>query len=156
MRGSAALSVSAISPRLSQGTGSCQYGMFVRSFSSSWEQFGHSHLHGRAPNSGHKEAGSMNVAHEFQFDSTLGHLPVPQAPAASAKPVLHRIADVRKRQGVSVRSVARRMHTSIDQVRRQEEPACDLMLSELLRWQQALEVPLSDLLVESESPLSEP
>jgi transcriptional regulator with XRE-family HTH domain len=98
----------------------------------------------------------MNVAQEFQFDSTLGHLPVPQAPAASAKPVLHRIADVRKRQGVSVRSVARRMHTSIDQVRRQEEPACDLMLSELLRWQQALEVPLSDLLVESESPLSEP
>jgi transcriptional regulator with XRE-family HTH domain len=98
----------------------------------------------------------MNVAHEIQFDSTLGHLPVPQVPVASARPVLHRIADVRKRQGVSVRSVARRMHTSIDQVRRQEEPGCDLLLSELLRWQQALEVPLSDLLVESESPLSEP
>jgi transcriptional regulator with XRE-family HTH domain len=98
----------------------------------------------------------MNVAHEIQFDSTLGHLPVPQVPVASARPALHRIADVRKRQGVSVRSVARRMHTSIDQVRRQEEPGCDLLLSELLRWQQALEVPLSDLLVESESPLSEP
>jgi transcriptional regulator with XRE-family HTH domain len=98
----------------------------------------------------------MNVAHEIQFDSTLGHLPVPQVPVASARPVLHRIADVRKRQGVSVRSVARRMHTSIDQVRRQEEPGCDLLLSELLRWQQALEVPLSDLLIESESPLSEP
>jgi transcriptional regulator with XRE-family HTH domain len=98
----------------------------------------------------------MNVAHEIQFDSTLGHLPVPQVPVASARPVLHRIADVRKRQGVSVRSVARRMHTSIDQVRRQEEPGCDLLLSELLRWQQALEVPLNDLLVESESPLSEP
>jgi transcriptional regulator with XRE-family HTH domain len=108
------------------------------------------------PQRGHKEAGSMNVAHEIQFDSTLGHLPVPQVPVASARPVLHRIADVRKRQGVSVRSVARRMHTSIDQVRRQEEPSCDMLLSELFRWQQALEVPLNDLLVESESPLSEP
>jgi transcriptional regulator with XRE-family HTH domain len=98
----------------------------------------------------------MNVAHEMQFDSTLGHLPVPQVPVASARPVLHRIADVRKRQGVSVRSIARRMHTSIDQVRRQEEPDCDMLLSDLLRWQQALEVPLNDLLVENESPLSEP
>lgn len=98
----------------------------------------------------------MNVAHEIQFDSTLGHLPVPQVPVANTKPALHRIADVRKRQGVSVRSVARRMHTSIDQVRRQEEPTCDMLLSELLRWQQALEVPVSDLLTESESPLSEP
>jgi hypothetical protein len=48
------------------------------------------------------------------------------------------------------------MHTSIDQVRRQEEPGCDMLLSELIRWQQALEVPVGDLLVESEAPLSEP
>ena len=55
-----------------------------------------------------------------------------------------------------MRSAARRMHTSIDQVRKQEEPGCDMLLSELLRWQQALEVPVGDLLVESEAPLSEP
>ena len=90
------------------------------------------------------------------FDSTLGHLPVPQVPVAASQRPLHRIADVRKRQGISVRSAARRMHTSIDQVRRQEEPGCDMLLSELLRWQQALEVPVGDLLVESEAPLSEP
>jgi hypothetical protein len=48
------------------------------------------------------------------------------------------------------------MHTSIDQVRRQEDPNCDLLLSELLRWQQALEVPVADLLVDNEAPLSEP
>jgi transcriptional regulator with XRE-family HTH domain len=98
----------------------------------------------------------MSIAHEIQFDSTLGHLPVPQVPVAASQRPLHRIADVRKRQGVSVRSAARRMHTSIDQVRRQEEPGCDLLVSELLRWQQALEVPVGDLLVESEAPLSEP
>ena len=98
----------------------------------------------------------MSIAHDIQFDSTLGHLPVPQLSAAESNRPLHRIADVRKRQGISARSAARRMHTSIDQVRRQEEPACDLLVSELLRWQQALEVPVGDLLVESEAPLSEP
>lgn len=98
----------------------------------------------------------MSIAHDISFDASLGHLPVPPVPVAESKRPLHRIADVRKRQGISVRSVARRMHTSIDQVRRQEEPDCDLPLSDLLRWQEALEVPVADLLVESESPLSEP
>ena len=87
----------------------------------------------------------MSIAHDIPFDSTLGHLPVPQVPVSSDKRPLHRIADVRRRQGISVRSAARRMHTSIDQVRRQEEPANDMLLSELLRWQQALDVPLADL-----------
>lgn len=98
----------------------------------------------------------MSIAHDISFDASLGHLPLPQVPPPEAKRPLHRLADVRKRQGLSVRSVARRMHTSIDQVRRQEEPESDLMLSDLLRWQQALDVPVADLLVESESPLSEP
>jgi transcriptional regulator with XRE-family HTH domain len=98
----------------------------------------------------------MSIAHDIPFDASLGHLPVPQVSASADHRPLHRIADVRRRQGVSVRSVARRMHTSIDQVRRQEDPGCDMLLSELLRWQQALEVPVGDLLVESEAPLSEP
>jgi transcriptional regulator with XRE-family HTH domain len=69
---------------------------------------------------------------------------------------LHRIADVRRRQGISVRSAARRLRISMNEVRRQEEPANDMLLSELLRWQQALEVPLAELLVETDGPLSEP
>lgn len=98
----------------------------------------------------------MSIGHEIPLNSTLGHLPLPQVQVSSDKKPLHRIADVRRRQGISVRSAARRMHTSIDQVRRQEEPANDMLLSELLRWQQALDVPLADLLVESDGPLSEP
>jgi transcriptional regulator with XRE-family HTH domain len=98
----------------------------------------------------------MSIGHEIPLDSALGHLPLPQVSVSSDKKPLHRIADVRRRQGISVRSVARRMHTSIDQVRRQEEPGNDMLLSELLRWQKALEVPLADLLVESDGPLSEP
>lgn len=98
----------------------------------------------------------MSIAQNIPFDSSLGHLPLPPVPTGSEKKPLHRIADVRRRQGISVRSAARRMHTSIDQVRRQEEPSHDLLLSELLRWQKALEVPVVDLLVENEAPLSEP
>jgi len=98
----------------------------------------------------------MSIGHEIPLDSTLGHLPLPQVPLSSDRKPLHRIADVRRRQGISVRSAARRMHTSIDQVRRQEEPASDMLLSELLRWQQALDVPLADLLVDGDGPLSEP
>jgi hypothetical protein len=98
----------------------------------------------------------MSIGHEIPLNSTLGHLPLPPVPVTSDKKPLHRIADVRRRQGISVRSAARRMHTSIDQVRRQEEPANDMLLSELLRWQHALDVPLADLLVEADGPLSEP
>lgn len=69
---------------------------------------------------------------------------------------LQRIAEVRRQQGVSIRSAARRMGVSLEQVRQEESPNADLKLSELNRWQQALEAPLTDLLVEQESPLSGP
>jgi hypothetical protein len=98
----------------------------------------------------------MSIAHDIPFDSTFGHLPCPHVPVQPTQRPLHRIADVRRRQGISLRSAARRMHTSIDQVRRQEDPSCDMLLSELVRWQEALDVPIADLLVESNAPLSEP
>lgn len=41
-------------------------------------------------------------------------------------------------------------------VRRQEQADCDLRLSELLRWQEVLEVPVAELLVEGEGQLSGP
>ena len=44
----------------------------------------------------------------------------------------------------------------MQQVRSEERPDCDLRLSDLVRWQRALEVPLSDLLVDDDGPLSEP
>ena len=98
----------------------------------------------------------MNIAQNIPMEPSLGHLPGPVVPVPIVKRPLHRIADARRRQGISVRSVARRMQTSMDQVRRQEEPQCDMALSELYRWQQALEVPVADLLVDSDAPLSDP
>ncbi len=79
-------------------------------------------------------------------------VPVPQQAAGRN---LHRIRDIRRRQGVSLRSAARRLSTSMEQVRRQEDPACDMPLSDLYNWQRALDVPVVDLLVDSDAPLSE-
>lgn len=69
---------------------------------------------------------------------------------------LNRIAEVREQQGISIRSASRRMGISVDQVRRQEQPDANLSLEDLYLWQSALEVPVGDLLVEHDAPLSGP
>jgi hypothetical protein len=97
----------------------------------------------------------MSIAHNIPFDTSFSHVPVPAVAPTTVRP-LHRIADARRRQNVSVRSAARRMQTSMEQVRRQEDPNCDMLLSDLHRWQRALEVPITELLVDCDAPLSEP
>jgi transcriptional regulator with XRE-family HTH domain len=64
------------------------------------------------------------------------------------RPILHRIAEVRRQHNVSVRALASRMKTSDALVRQQEEKTCDLPLSILYKWQAALDVPIVELLVE--------
>ena len=76
-------------------------------------------------------------------------LPVP-------KRRLHRLATVRRREGISRRTVARRLQTTISDVKRQEDESGDVTLSTLYKWQQALEVPVSELLGDSDEPLSSP
>jgi transcriptional regulator with XRE-family HTH domain len=71
-------------------------------------------------------------------------------------PRYHRIADVRRRQGVTLRNVARRLGMALTMIRRQEQPDYDLRLSDLQRWQQVLDVPVAELLVEGEGQLSGP
>jgi len=67
---------------------------------------------------------------------------------------LHRLAEVRQQQGVTLRNVARRMRVDLKTVRHQEDNRTDLRLSELYAWQQVLDVPVADLLVDDEGPLS--
>jgi len=69
---------------------------------------------------------------------------------------LHRIAEVRHRQGVTLRNVARRLGLEMSVVRRQEQPDCDLRLSDVMLWQEVLEVPIAELLVEADGQLSGP
>ncbi|MCX7404823.1 MAG: hypothetical protein NT089_03725 [Planctomycetia bacterium] len=68
----------------------------------------------------------------------------------------HRIAKVRQQQGVTLRNTARRLGLDVSATREQEQPGCDLRLSELHCWQAVLEVPIAELLVEGDGQLSGP
>lgn len=80
---------------------------------------------------------------------------VADAPPKSKDPV-QRIREVRKQQGISVRSVARRTGMEPRRVREEEDPRSDLRVSDLRRWQKALDVPLIDLLEDLDEPISRP
>ncbi|MBM4000355.1 MAG: helix-turn-helix transcriptional regulator [Planctomycetes bacterium] len=69
---------------------------------------------------------------------------------------LHRIQTVRMQQGVSLRTVARNTGLDTRTLRDQEDERTDIRLSDLYRWQEVLDVPVSELLVETDSPLSTP
>lgn len=67
---------------------------------------------------------------------------------------LHQLGAARRRQGLSVRCVAQRLRKTVGEVREQEEECTDILLSELYRWQAALEVPVEELICEPEDSLS--
>jgi transcriptional regulator with XRE-family HTH domain len=69
---------------------------------------------------------------------------------------LHRLAAVRQRQGMSLRSVARQMNVEASVARAQEQETTDLSLSDLHKWQQVLGVPIAELLVDAGDDLSPP
>ncbi|HVA49352.1 MAG TPA: hypothetical protein VNH11_23505 [Pirellulales bacterium] len=69
---------------------------------------------------------------------------------------LHRIQEVRRQQGVSLRRVGQVLRTDVRELRREEQSGTDLTISRLYQWQEALEVPVADLLVDSGAPLSAP
>lgn len=76
--------------------------------------------------------------------------------ANAAPSQYHRIAEVRRLQGISVRSASRRMGIPMEQVRREERPDANLTMEQMIRWQKALEVPIVDLMIDDNSPLSMP
>jgi hypothetical protein len=97
------------------------------------------------------------VEYNFDIGGFQTPAPSPVSPAGnSTKQLMHRISEVRQEQGVSVRSAARRMNVSMQDVRSQEDPTSDLRLSQLHLWQEVLEVPLADLLIDNDGPLSTP
>ena len=69
---------------------------------------------------------------------------------------LNRIKKVCEQQGVSVRTASRRLGLDSKSVRAQQEEDADLSLSQLIQWQQILDVPLVDLLHEPGGELSRP
>ena len=80
---------------------------------------------------------------------------LPMSSAEPKKP-LHRLATVRRREGLSRRAIARRMGVDVSTIKDQEEESNDMRLSDLYRWQKALGVPVIELLIDSEESLSPP
>jgi transcriptional regulator with XRE-family HTH domain len=70
---------------------------------------------------------------------------------ARAKRPLHRLATVRKRQGISLRNVAGRLGVDTATVCQQEQETTDLPLSMIYAWQTVLDVPAVELLVDSDT-----
>jgi transcriptional regulator with XRE-family HTH domain len=69
---------------------------------------------------------------------------------------LHRVAELRRRKHVSVREAANRSGFTAEQIRLLEKPTCDMLLSDLYRWQQLLGVSVTELLVDTNSPVPAP
>ena len=81
--------------------------------------------------------------------------PVVGKPFSPPRP-LHRLRAARRSEGISRRTVARRLGISAGKVHEQEQESADLTLSTLYAWQEVLNVPISELLVETEESLSAP
>ncbi|MGW8256742.1 MAG: helix-turn-helix domain-containing protein [Thermoguttaceae bacterium] len=94
----------------------------------------------------------MSIVH---ISSNLTGTPQ-EVPVPVARHSLQRLAEVRQRQGISRRTVARRLNTDLATVREQECATADLSLSQLYKWQEVLEVPINELLVEPDESLSAP
>ena len=103
----------------------------------------------------------VRVVVAAKVNSTKGELSRGDAANSSspkgnvAKRKLHRIAEVRASQGISERTMCRRLNIDAKQLRAIEDPEADLKLSQLAIIREALEVPFADLLVENDS-LSRP
>jgi transcriptional regulator with XRE-family HTH domain len=67
---------------------------------------------------------------------------------------LQKLNSARRRQGLSIRCVAQRLGRTVSEVRAQEDERADMLVSELYRWQAALEVPIEELLEEPVDALS--
>jgi transcriptional regulator with XRE-family HTH domain len=80
---------------------------------------------------------------------------VSASPPTQNRP-LHRLREVRRREGITHTKVARSLGISVSQVQDQEQPLSDIRLSDLYRWQQVLATPASELLHEPDGELSPP
>jgi transcriptional regulator with XRE-family HTH domain len=80
----------------------------------------------------------------------------PQVQIPAPNRPLHRLGTVRRLQGISRRTLARRLNTDVVAIKLQERPSSDMTLSNLYEWQRVLEVPITELLVEAEDELAMP
>jgi hypothetical protein len=94
----------------------------------------------------------MDTPH-FECDIQPAESAVPAIPSEN-RVVLHRLAEVKVQQSLSSRVLAKRLGTTPKEIDRQLSAYCDLPLSQLYKWQKALDVPLAELLVAPRRALS--
>lgn len=89
--------------------------------------------------------------------STMDCLPaVREANNSCAAKPMHRIAEVRMQQGLSLRAISRRTGIDVRELKQQESPDANISLADLYKWRDALDVPIENLLVDHDQELSEP
>jgi transcriptional regulator with XRE-family HTH domain len=93
---------------------------------------------------------------QHQPDTSSFESVFPPTVRGTPRRVLHQIAAVRRREGLSRRAVARRLGVDVKTVRLEEEETADMPLSRLYQWQAALGVPIGELLLDGDGSLSPP
>jgi transcriptional regulator with XRE-family HTH domain len=91
--------------------------------------------------------------HLPEFDEPTSNKNLRRTPDRPLKG-LQKLNTARRRQGLSIRCVAQRLGRTVSEVRAQEHEQADILVSELYRWQAALEVPIEELLEEPDDSLS--
>jgi transcriptional regulator with XRE-family HTH domain len=97
----------------------------------------------------------MNATHCPMTALQPGNAAVSTGPAQPG-PILHHLRSVRRREGISNRSIAHRLGISLGELKAQEVETTDLPLSVLHRWAAALNVPVTELVAEPTTDLSLP
>lgn len=98
----------------------------------------------------------MNALHLSTVASEAIVPVVVARPKQAKRRTYHRIREVRLQQGVSLRTAARHLQSDVRSAREEEEETADLKLSQLYEWQRVLEVPVAELLADSDESLSRP
>ena len=76
--------------------------------------------------------------------------PARESPGPAGRRPLQRLAQARKQQGMSLRTMARRLRVDVATVVEQEQETADLPLTTIYAWQKILDVPLGDLIEDSD------
>jgi transcriptional regulator with XRE-family HTH domain len=93
-----------------------------------------------------------NASHNI---SGGGHAdPIPPPIHVACPSLLHRLGEVRRQKNIARGAVARHLGVTVAQVIEQECGTADLPLSVLYKWAEALGVPVTELLVQANDPLS--
>jgi transcriptional regulator with XRE-family HTH domain len=103
------------------------------------------------------EQGAPSIAGEAAAETVKNGIgPTKRDPGNAGGRPLQRLAKVRKQQGMSLCTMARRLRVDVATVIEQEQETADPPLSTIHAWQRILDVPVGDLLEDSNAPLSAP